>query len=179
MKAHRLGTVVLVAGLLVLASVPFFATPVLPQSPSALQYHVYLPLVMRQTSLPAVTPTPTTAPTATPTIPASGPAPGQWSGLTHLGYPVSFWVSQDSSQWSDFALRTAGRVGPCNVTIAITVTGPGPITNNQFSRTIGNYSFSGQFSSPVNSAGWYTFSNYYIYGCGYLNQVGTWTAGRP
>jgi len=74
---------------------------------------------------------------------------------------------------------TAGRVGPCDVTIAITVTGPGPIINNQFSRTVGNYSFSGQFSSPVNSAGWYTFTNYYIYGCGYLNQVGTWTAGRP
>lgn len=180
MKVHRLGAVALVAGLLMLASVLLFSTPVHPQSPSAPHYyHVYLPLVMRQAALPAVTPTPTNAPTATPTIPASGPAPGQWQGLTNLGHPVSFWVSQDSTQWNNFALRTAGRVGPCGVTIAITVSGPGPIINGQFSRSSGNYSFAGQFSSQVDAIGWYTFTNYYIYGCGYLNQTGTWTASRP
>lgn len=181
MKIRRLGAVVLVLSLLSAVSVTLFSRPVFPQSPSGGPFYGYLPLIVRQAGPPAPTrtPTPTSIPSPTPTLPASAPAPGQWHGLTNLGHPVSFWVSQDSSQWTDFALRTAGRVGPCNVTVAITVSGPGPIIDNRFSRSSGSYSFSGQFLSPVTSQGFYTFTNYYIYGCGYLNQAGTWTADWP
>lgn len=92
---------------------------------------------------------------------------------------MSFRVTDDSAHWADFTLCTTGRVGPCNVTITTTVFGPGAITNNQFARTSSTYSFSGQFVSPIAAVGFYTYTNYYVYGCGYFNQAGTWTANWP
>lgn len=174
--------------------------PAIAQSPAHLQESltptafVYLPLVVKphshvaatptttpcSTATPTATPTNTPPPTATPTAtPPPGPLPGHWVGTTNLGHPMSFDVSEDSAQWSNFTLKTSGQVGPCSVTITTTVNGPRPITNNEFSWASSTYSFNGHFTSSDTANGVYAYTNYYIYGCGYFNQTGEWTANKP
>ncbi len=190
MNAHRyLATFVslIIALALVLAStlssVTVSGIPLLQGTltPTAFEY---LPYVVRQYPPPAITstatPTHTPTSTATPThTPIPTPVPGHWIGITNLGHPMSFDVSADGQQWSNFTLKTSGQVGPCSVTITTTVYGPGAITDNQFSGGGGTYSFSGQFISSTTANGVYTYTNYYIYGCGYFNQTGAWAANKP
>ena len=104
---------------------------------------------------------------------------------------MSFDVSADSTQWSNFKLKTDYSAPNCGVsygTIEVTVPGPGSITNNQFSYTSSTYSFTGEFSDAVSATGTYAFNNYQIviplpyppYVCFYyLTQSGTWTANGP
>ncbi len=137
---------------------------------------LYLPYVEKPalptataTATATVTPTPTTAPPGTP-------QPGSWSGLTSLSHPMSFQVSANSSQWSNFSLTTEVVIGACSVTTTITIPGPGNITNNQISYTGSTFSFTGTFTSSTQANGTFNFINYPITGCGTFSQSGTWAA---
>lgn len=157
----------------------------------------YLPLVLKElrsplspTTTPTVvngsTPTPTGSPpptktripTITPTRP-SGPQDGHWAGTTSLGYPMSFDVSANGTKWASFKLKTRFSVGGCSGTLETTVDGPGTISGGKFSDSSSTYAFSGQFNTSTSASGTYAWSNYYIYGCGYFTQSGTWTATAP
>jgi hypothetical protein len=103
---------------------------------------------------------------------------------------MSFDVSANSTQWSNFKLKTDFSAPNCSSsgTIEVTVPGPGSITDNQFSYVSSTYSFSGAFSDATNAAGSYAFNSYLIvlslpyppYVCYYyLTQSGTWTATAP
>jgi hypothetical protein len=161
----------------------------LTTSAGAAVHTLHLPLISKMLQAappPTSTPTPTGAPTSTPTstptptgTPGGVPLPGHWTGTTSRGHPMSFDVSGDSTQWSNFTLTTDAVVGPCTVTLTTTVSGPGTIVNNQFSSTGGTFTFTGQFSSSTASSGGYDYINFFIFGCGNLTQSGTWTAAAP
>jgi hypothetical protein len=115
---------------------------------------------------------------------------GDWSGTTNSGRPVSFVVSSSGSQWNAFSLETYFIATSCyniGVTMTISIAGPGSITNNQFSYTGSDFSFTGQFSDSTHASGTYSFKNRLIVislpfppnVCTYyLTQSGTWTAQR-
>lgn len=108
--------------------------------------------------------------------PAANPP---WTGMTSAGYPVSFEVSPNGQQWSNFKLKIGFQLGACSGTAETIFSGPGSITNNQFTYS-GPWSFSGQLTSLTSASGTYSIVNYYVASCGsYLSQSGTWTASRP
>ena len=100
---------------------------------------------------------------------------GPWTGTTSRGYPMSFDVSSGSTQWSNFKLKTNFSAGSGSGTVETTVYGPATITNNQFSYSGSDFSFSGQFNSLTTASGSYAY-NRLIPGCGTFVQSGTWTA---
>jgi hypothetical protein len=106
------------------------------------------------------------------------PPDGHWTGTTSRGQPMSFNVSSKGATWSNFKLKTDYSFGGCSGTVEVTLSGPGTITNNQFSSTSGAFSFSGQLTSLTSATGTYSFVNSST-GCGLLNQSGTWTANLP
>ena len=87
--------------------------------------------------------------------PPPRPVSGHWSGTTNPGNPMSFNVAVDGTQWMSFTL-TADWVG-CETygTRTWRRTGPGSITNNQFSYTDDVVSFAGRFSSRTSASGTY------------------------
>lgn len=106
------------------------------------------------------------------------PPDGHWTGPTSRGQPMSFNVSDKGATWTNFKLKTDYVFGGCSGTGEITLSGPGTITNNQFSRSSGDFSFSGQLASLTSASGTYSIVNYNT-GCGLLTQSGTWTATLP
>jgi hypothetical protein len=92
---------------------------------------------------------------------------------------MSFTVLPGASQWMTFTLKTTAWVGGCNITQESTSNGPGAIVGNRFGQSSGPFRFTGQFDSPTTSSGTYQYVSFFIFGCGYLNQTGTWTASRP
>lgn len=139
---------------------------------------VYLPLVIKNYPPP---------PTATPTS-----VPGSWAGTTSRSYPMSFNVSTNGAQWSNFTLKTNySGTAACGVgvsgTITISVSGPGSISSNSFSYSGSTFAFTGNFTSGTTATGTYAFTNYPIfvslpyppYVCYYyLTQSGTWSATK-
>jgi len=126
--------------------------------PPTVYYNAYLPIVIK--------PVP--------------PAPeGHWTGTTSRGHPMSFDVSSGGATWSNFKLKTNFVIGGCSGTTETTFSGPGPITNNQFSGGSSTLSFSGQLTSLTAASGTYNYVNQFIPNCGYLTQSGTWTANLP
>ena len=132
----------------------------------------------------------TTAWQIEPTGVRLAPAGGFFTGSTNRGFPVSFTVSPNGAQWTNFKLRTNFTAANCGVigTLQVTAFGPGNIVNNRFSYTSPTYSFTGQFTSTVAATGTYSFNNFRItinipsppYVCYYyLTQSGTWTANLP
>jgi hypothetical protein len=123
--------------------------------------------------------------------PTATPAAIHWIGTTSRGHPMSFDVSADSTQWSDFTLTTdfsAPSCGGSSGTLEATVPGPGNITNNRLSYTSSTYSFTGRFDAVTAASGTYAYNNYQIviglpsppYVCFYyLTQSGTWMASKP
>ena len=107
------------------------------------------------------------------------PTAALWTGTTNRGYPMSFEVAVDWSEWENFKLKTDFSTGNCIGTIETTAYGPGPIIKGIFSLDFGDYSFAGQLSSPTEASGSYAYSNKYIPNCGYFSQSGTWTASAP
>ncbi|MBP7691092.1 MAG: VCBS repeat-containing protein [Anaerolineales bacterium] len=102
-----------------------------------------------------------------------------WSGTTSAGYPVSFEVTPNGQQWSNFKLKVGFQFGGCSGTSETVFSGPGVITNNTLAYS-GSWSFTGQYTSPTSASGTYSIVNYYVAGCGgYLTQSGTWTVSRP
>ncbi|MCU0287897.1 MAG: hypothetical protein MUF15_16090 [Acidobacteria bacterium] len=108
-----------------------------------------------------------------------------WSGTTSRDCPMSFTVSVDGKQVTNFKLKTKWSSGGASGTLEITLSGPNAITNWQFSYTGSNYSYTGEFDSTTMASGTFTFTSYpiliglpyppyitYIY----LSQTGTWTA---
>jgi len=119
---------------------------------------------------------------ATNTVSLSGaqnasavPVPGNWSGLTNLGYPVSFSVNAAGTQWDTIKLTTEYVNGGCSVKLTTTITGQGTITNDHFSYTGTHFSLSGDFTSATAATGTYTYTNQST-GCGTFSQSGTWSA---
>jgi hypothetical protein len=114
-----------------------------------------------------------------------------WTGETNGGSPVSFVVINSGTQWSNFRLKTFFNAIPCNTSgsIQVTISGPGNITNSQFSNSsTALFHFHGQFTSQYTATGTYKFTNYPVTvytpfppaPCThYLNQSGTWTATAP
>ena len=107
------------------------------------------------------------------------PTPGDWEGTSNYGHEMSFHVSADSTQWTNFKLK-AGFFGD-TLYVTKTIPGPGSIDNGEFdwSNTSGTFSFSGEFTSSTTAAGTYEFNDYPIWspsGNIYVNQSGTWTA---
>jgi hypothetical protein len=127
-------------------------------TPTEEDYNTFLPIIIR---------------------PASTPPNGHWTGTTSRSQPMSFDVSSKGTAWSNFKLKTDFQVGLCSGTTEITISGPDAITNNQFSHNGGTFSFSGQLNSSTSASGVYAYVNYFIAGCGTLNQSGTWTAQLP
>lgn len=125
-------------------------------------------------------------PTATPTSP---PSAIQWSGTTSRGHPMSFKVSVDGGQWTDFELTTDLAAPDCSVSyseLTVKAAGPGSIAGGFFGEQGGVFSFTGQLDSPTAAHGTYSFSNYpFVVGLSgppfvciyYLTQSGTWNAG--
>lgn len=112
-----------------------------------------------------------------PPPPSSPPMDGHWVGTTNLNQPISFDVTTNGANWNSFKLKTTYSQSGCSGTVEITV-GPGVITNQKFSYNGGNFSFSGQFTSPTTASGSYIFANHP--GCnGNFSQSGTWTASKP
>lgn len=151
-----------------------------PTATSLSSSRLYMP-VLRKDFVPSATPLPT--PTATAT-------PPHWAGITSRSQPMSFDVSGNGAQWSNFKLRTDFSAPSCGSsgTIEVTIPGPGNITANQFSYTGSTYAFTGQFLSASTASGTYAFTNYQIiiplpgppFICYYyLTQNGTWTANGP
>lgn len=141
-------------------------------------YSRFLPLGARGMILGGLTePTPTSTPTPTATLPpGNAPTDGNWKGNTNRGYNVSFNVTGSGTSWNTFKLKTSFSVGGCSGTMETTVPGPGTIADNRFTRTAGEFAFSGEFTSPTTATGTYSYTNSYIYGCGYFSQTGTWSA---
>lgn len=130
--------------------------------------NIYLPLIMK-----AFTPPP-------PPPPGSNPVDGHWAGTTSRSQPMSFDVSSGGTLLSNFKLKTDFQVGLCSGTIEITIPSSGTIANNQFTGNSGDFSFSGQFTTPTSASGTYAYVNHVISNCGLLlNQSGTWTANAP
>ena len=105
---------------------------------------------------------------------------------------MSFDISSDGTQWSNFKLKTDFSTTSCggstSGTIETTITGPGSISGNQFSFSGSTFSFMGKFNSPTTASGTYAFTNLQIviglpyppYVCYYyLTQSGTWTSNGP
>lgn len=105
---------------------------------------------------------------------------------------MSFTVTADSAQWSDFKVKVDGTVFGCPIVVGITLEttrlGPGAISNNQFSDAGDGFDFAGQFTSATAATGSYAFTNFPVtvglpfppFICvGHLTKSGTWTASRP
>lgn len=110
------------------------------------------------------------------TLSSATPTPGNWEGTTNYGNEMSFDVSGDSTQWSNFKLKAVFFGGSLSITI--TVPG-GSIENGEFdwSNSAGTYFFSGEFTSETTATGTYNYNNYYVSSIGvYVSQSGTWTA---
>jgi hypothetical protein len=179
---------ILIASVLML-TLPIVLSPVASQGVSLVPVdftptvYVYLPVIENEGAPPL--PAPSSTPTRPPSI-----MPGHWAGTTSRGQPISFDVSSDSIQWSNFVLSTDFAAPSCGVSyseLTQTTAGPGNITGNQFSFSGGVFSFTGQFNSANMASGTYTFSNYpFVYALPgppyvcvfYLNQSGIWTANR-
>jgi hypothetical protein len=106
---------------------------------------------------------------------AAVPVAGNWSGLTNLGFPVSFSVNAAGTQWDTIKLTTEYVNGGCSVKLTTTINGQGTITNNHFSYTGTHFSLSGDFTSATTATGTYTYTNQST-GCGTFSQSGTWSA---
>ena len=107
---------------------------------------------------------------------ANAPVGGHWSGLTNRNYPVSFDVSLDGGQWSNFILEAPVSTG---ISTIVTVPGPGNITNGNFTVSYagGTFIAAGIFTSESGSTGTYNFNSYYLGPViGYFSQSGTWGA---
>ena len=171
---------------------PATATPTSSRTPTATATKTPTP-TRTATQMPTATSvstlTPTSTNTRTPTATsASTPISGHWGGTTSRGHPMSFDVSTDSAQWSNFTLKTdyvATTCGNVSGTLEITLPGPGNIANNQFSGSGNNFAFAGQFDSTTAAHGTYNFTSYMIIIWSgippipcyyYLTQSGTWTA---
>jgi hypothetical protein len=87
--------------------------------------------------------------------PPPRPVSGHWSGTTNPGKPMSFNVSGDGTQWMSFTLSADWSGCEAYGTRTWTITGPGSITNNQFSYTAAWISFTGRFSSRTSASGTY------------------------
>ncbi len=126
------------------------------------------------------------SPTATPTLttyPISCPVPppesGSWSGSTGRDHLVSFEVSSNGTQWSNFRLTTDYNLPPCGSgTIEFTAEGPGNILNNQMSYSRDDFAFTGQFTTNQNAQGTYFVSfsmGEYPWDCS-TQESGSWRA---
>lgn len=125
-------------------------------------------------------------PGQSPTPPPEGPVPGEWNGTTSYNNPISFEISSDSTQWSDFRLEFDWTGCGANGTTTIVIPGPGSITDNTFSYSeTSGYSFNGEFTDQIHAEGLYALMNYQItlyypiYCSFYLTQNGAWTASAP
>lgn len=87
--------------------------------------------------------------------PPPRPVSGHWSGTTNPGKPMSFNVSVDGTQWMSFTLSADWTGCEAYGTRTWRRTGPGSITNNQFSYTDAVVSFTGRFSSRTSASGTY------------------------
>ncbi|NIM10417.1 MAG: hypothetical protein GTO45_00370 [Candidatus Aminicenantes bacterium] len=106
------------------------------------------------------------------------PNVGEYTGKTGYGYPMSFKVLSQGTQWQQFKL-TFKYSGVFSGTKTITVNGPGSINNGQFSYQTNTYSFTGHFTSPNTALGTYELNKYRInLGWIYVYVTGsdTWSA---
>lgn len=122
--------------------------------------------------------------------PPPPPEAALWTGTTDRGHPVTFKISANGSQWSDFELTTDLAAPNCNVTyseLTVKTAGPASISGGWFGQIGGVFSFTGQLDSETSAHGTYAFSNYpFVVGLQgppfvciyYLTQSGTWNAGR-
>jgi hypothetical protein len=101
--------------------------------------------------------------------------PGHWAGATSKFQPMSFDVSGDSTQWTNFKLKATFSG---ESTIEVTVFGPGAMDESGFSASIssGTYSFACTFTSETTAGGTYAFNNYKITQGIWFTSSGTWTA---
>jgi len=178
--ATLIAVTLMLALAIVLSPITSQAMPLAPSDFTPTVY-VYLPVIEKEGSPPLP------APSLTPTQPASSMS-GHWVGTTSRGRALSFDVSLNGAQWSNFVLTTDFAAPNCGASyqeLTQTTAGPGNITSNQFSFSGGVFSFTGQFNSATTASGTYTFSNYpFVYSLPgppyvcvfYLTQSGTWTA---
>ncbi len=139
---------------------------------------VYLPIVSNQEQ-----PTPTPSPTVTP-LPTSTPTPsiftGSWVGTKSASRPITFTVSQDSTQVTFFMLEEK-RDGLFYQSPVIVVSQtPVAIINNEFSGTakkgsVAKLTFSGRFDTPTTASGAFDLHKWPS-DCGWTSSTGTWTA---
>ena len=114
------------------------------------------------------------------------PYDGPWTGTTSAGRAVSFTVSGTGTAWTAFSYGisfSCPQVG--TVTTAITQSGPGAITDGEFSYSSSTLAFTGSFDSPTTASGTFALTAYpVIHGLpfppyvhtDYITLSGTWTA---
>ena len=114
------------------------------------------------------------------------PYDGPWTGTNSVGRAVSFTVSGSGASWSTFSYGisfSCSLGGTINTTI--TQSGPGAITDGEFSYSSSTLAFTGSFDSPTSASGTYTLTAYpvthglvfppYVH-TDYITHSGTWTA---
>jgi len=119
------------------------------------------------------------------------PLTGHWKGTTNRHGHMSFDVSTDSTQWSNFRLYYYYYSSKCNESIHIYMGpfGPGIISSGTFTYSWNTFSFSGNFTSPTTATGTYVFTNHPviftylppwpappIFCYDWFSVSGTWTA---
>jgi Leucine-rich repeat (LRR) protein len=115
------------------------------------------------------------------------PYDGPWTGTNSESRAVSFTVSGGGTQWSSFsyAIEFVCSYTGTPVTTTVTLSGPGAITDGQFSYSSPTLAFTGAFDTATTASGTYTLTNYsVIHGLpgppyvhtDYITLSGTWTA---
>lgn len=182
--SRRIAFAILVSFLLYILSFNFLQVTnlsprrLLAQTESEINPKVYLPVVSKQEQ-----PTPTPPPTSTPP-PTATPAPdiytGSWTGLTSSTRPITFTVSQDSTQVTLFMLEEKRDGIFCQSPVVAVSGTPVAIVNNEFSGTVqkgsvAKLTFSGRFNSPTTASGEFSLHKWPS-DCGWTSSSGTWSA---
>jgi hypothetical protein len=128
---------------------------------------------------PTLTPTPTRTkvPTRTPTKKPSGPD-GRWSGKTHQGKSINFYVAGNQTSWNRFKIQFV--VGPCLIEL---LAQGGGITNGQMhvggklpAPLLGSLDYYGTFESTSELEGTISAVGAGYPGCGTVTENGKWNA---
>ncbi|HNP72669.1 MAG TPA: hypothetical protein PKK15_16235 [Kouleothrix sp.] len=142
----------------------------------------FVPIAIK---VPAPTSTPTPTTTASPTAKPSGDKPkdGHWAGKTTQNEDVEFDILSNGSAYNNFSI--GARQGGCGISITIMGGSGGlALSNGKINLSGGgafggSYTITGQFSSPQNASGSFSFQSYNPSGACGITASGSWTASIP
>ena len=115
------------------------------------------------------------------------PFDGPWTGTNSAGRAVTFTTSGTGTAWTSFSYGISFFCPTLGGTVTTTITqsGPGAITDGEFSYSSSTLAFTGSFDTPTTASGTYTLTEYPVtHGIpfppnvhtDYISHSGTWTA---